>query len=131
MIFRSIFTHNKFILGIFVLSLVFIDFALFSKEDEIYEHLNFPNNFPGLVFGVAPKNSYENSFMGEKLGASYIFTVKMPIAIQKNIPHILGYYKGEQLKFDSNFCIINEDLKASSFTIIVTSDISRKAEEKN
>ena len=32
---------------------------------------------------------------------------------------------------NTNFCIINEDLKASSFTIIVTSDISRKAEEKN
>ncbi len=125
-------------LSVFLLNLLLAGPSLIRAEnrsDTICENINFSDNFADLVFGVAPTGRNYNFGQSpekvENFGASYIFTVKMPKAVVRDIPTILGYYKGEQLNFDSNFCIIHEDLKTSSFTIIVTPDISRKAEDKN
>lgn len=112
-----------------------MDFKAFFNSFFIFLSLTFFNissfeNFPELVFGVAPSNYYFSPFQ-EKLNFSYSFSVKVPPAIIKNLPPVCAYYKGEKLNFESNFCIIYEDSKMASFTIVITPDITRKAEDKN
>lgn len=50
---------------------------------------------------------------------SYILRLKFPKHI-KQIPQIKGYYKGKQLNFDKDFCILSESKVVSKFFLFIT-----------
>ncbi|MCL4361654.1 hypothetical protein M1446_04860 [Candidatus Dependentiae bacterium] len=74
--------------------------------------------------------TFLNEIQDDKTALSFIFSLEFPIGLS-NIPVINGYYKGEKLKFEKDFCIINEDTKITSFTLIVTEQIKIKSDGNN
>lgn len=79
---------------------------------------------------VLTRTFFGDTLENEKTNISFIFNIEFPLTIS-NIPVINGYYKGERLKFDKDFCIINEEAKATSFTLIVTEQIKLKSDGNN
>ena len=56
---------------------------------------------------------------------STILRFKFPQSIKK-IPPLCGYYKGYRLRFNTDFCLINEKTQSDSFTLVIADDINRK-----
>jgi hypothetical protein len=60
----------------------------------------------------------------------YILRVQFPVSLKK-VPTVCGYYKGYNLEFNTDFCIIQEAHPCDKFMIAITEQVQRKFDNKN
>lgn len=59
--------------------------------------------------------------------SSYILRIQFPSSLKK-APALCAYYKGYNLEFDTDFCIIQEARSCDRFTIAITEQVHRKGD---
>src|SRR5262245_45882520 len=60
----------------------------------------------------------------------YVVRVQFPSSL-KSVPTVCGYYKGYNLEFHTDLCIIQEVHPCDKFMIAITEQIQRKFDNKN
>ncbi len=56
---------------------------------------------------------------------SYVLRFRFPASVKK-IPALCGYYKGYRLRFNTDYCLINEKTPSDTFTLVIADDVNRR-----
>ena len=56
---------------------------------------------------------------------SYVLRFRFPFPAKK-IPPLCGYYKGYRLRFNTDYCLINEKSPSDTFTLVIADEVNRR-----
>ena len=82
------------------------------------QYFDYDHSFPIYDTGFHT-HSHHHDF------TSYVLRVRFPRGIKKT-PPLCGYYKGYRLRFDVDYCLINEKTPVDAFTLIITNEVHRR-----
>ncbi len=83
------------------------------------------SNTPTFDFGIFEAKSESQEPEKKQEYSSYILRVQFPVSLKKT-PPVCAYYKGYNLEFNTDFCIIQETRSCDRFTIAITEQVHRE-----